>query len=633
MALLGMQDVTIAFGGPPVLDQASFALERGERVCLLGRNGAGKSTLMKLLDGTLVPDRGSIARQSGITIARLEQEVPEQLEGTIFDVVAAGLGDAGRLLARYHEASHRVGTHGSAAALRELDRLHSALDVAGAWHTNSQVESVLLHLGLDADAPFGAASGGRKRQALLARAFVSHPDVLLLDEPTNHLDIDAVEWMEEFLVESGMTLLFVTHDRAFLRRVATRIVDLDRGRLVDWGGDYDAFLERKEAALGVEERKWALFDKKLAREETWIRTGIKARRTRNEGRVRALEALRVERAARRDRVGTVRLQAHEAERSGRLVVEARQVNFARGARPIVRDFTTTISRGDRVGLIGPNGSGKTTLLRLLLGDLPPDSGSIRQGSGLETAYFDQLRDQLDPDMTVFDSIADGADFVEIGGTRKHVLGYLRDFLFPAERMRTPVRALSGGERNRLLLARLFTRRFNVLVLDEPTNDLDIETLDLLEELLLEFGGTLLVVSHDRAFLDNVVTSTLVFEGGGRVTEYAGGYVDWARQRPLVDEPIERPPSKPAVAAATPTSSGKKRRLSFKESKELEALPQEIDAREQERERLYASLIDPAFLRDGAAVAEAKSRLAAVTDEIATLTERWETLETMASEAG
>jgi len=632
MALLGMQDVTIAFGGPPVLDEASFTIERGERVCLLGRNGAGKSTLMKLLDGTLVPDSGSIARQTGTSVSRLEQEVPENLEGTIFDVVAAGLGEAGQLLARYHEASHRVGEHGSEAALRELDRLHSALDSAGAWHINSQVETVLLHLGLDADAPFATASGGRKRQALLARAFVSQPDLLLLDEPTNHLDIAAVEWMEEFLIECGMTLLFVTHDRAFLRRVATRIVDLDRGKLVDWGGDYDTYLERKEASLAVEEREWALFDKKLAREETWIRTGIKARRTRNEGRVRALEALRVERAARRDRVGTVRLQAQEAERTGRLVVEARGVTFSRGERPIVRNLTTTISRGDRVGLIGPNGSGKTTLLRLLLGELPPDTGSIRRGTGLEIAYFDQLRDQLDPDQTVFDSIADGADFVEIGGERKHVLGYLRDFLFPPERMRTPVRALSGGERNRLLLARLFTHRFNVLVLDEPTNDLDIETLDLLEELLLEFSGTLLVVSHDRAFLDNVVTSTLVFEGDGQLGEYAGGYADWVRQRPGVPGGIDRPVPKPATQAPAAAPAGKKRRLSFKESKELAALPHDIDAREQERERLYASLADPAFLRDGGAVAEAKARLTAVLAEIAALTERWESLETLASEA-
>ncbi|MBP2647405.1 MAG: uup [Gemmatimonadetes bacterium] len=631
MALLGMQDVTIAFGGPAVLDAASFAIERGERVCLLGRNGAGKSTLMKLLDGTLVPDSGSIARQTGITVARLEQEVPDRLEGTVFEVVAAGLGEPGRLLARYHEASHRVQAHGSAAALRELDRLHSALDAAGAWHVNNQVESVLLHLGLDADASFATASGGRKRQALLARAFVSKPDLLLLDEPTNHLDVTAVEWMEDFLVGSGMTLLFVTHDRAFLRHVATRIVELDRGRLEDWGADYDTYLERKDAALAVEEREWALFDKKLAKEETWIRTGIKARRTRNEGRVRALEALRLERAARRERVGSVRLQAQEAERSGRLVVEARNVSFSRGEGPIVRDLTTTISRGDRVGLIGPNGSGKTTLLRLLLGELAPDSGTIRHGANLEVAYFDQLRDQLDPEQTVFDSIADGADFIETAGGRKHVLGYLRDFLFPPERMRTPVRALSGGERNRLLLARLFTRRFNVLVLDEPTNDLDLETLDLLEDLLIEYSGTLLVVSHDRDFLDNVVTSTLVFEGGGRVGEYAGGYADWVRQRPPIPD-ASPAPAEPKRAAPAAAASIRKRRLSFREAKELEALPHEIDAREQEREQLYASLADPTFLRDGTAVAKAKARLAQVIAQIDSLTERWESLETIASES-
>ena len=630
MALLGMQDVTIAFGGPAVLDAASFAIERGERVCLLGRNGAGKSTLMKLLDGTLVPDSGSIARQTGITVARLEQEVPDRLEGTVFEVVAAGLGEPGRLLARYHEASHRVQAHGSAAALRELDRLHSALDAAGAWHVNNQVESVLLHLGLDADASFATASGGRKRQALLARAFVSKPDLLLLDEPTNHLDVTAVEWMEDFLVGSGMTLLFVTHDRAFLRHVATRIVELDRGRLEDWGADYDTYLERKDAALAVEEREWALFDKKLAKEEAWIRTGIKARRTRNEGRVRALEALRLERAARRERVGSVRLQAQEAERSGRLVVEARNVSFSRGEGPIVRDLTTTISRGDRVGLIGPNGSGKTTLLRLLLGELAPDSGTIRHGANLEVAYFDQLRDQLDPEQTVFDSIADGADFIETAGGRKHVLGYLRDFLFPPERMRTPVRALSGGERNRLLLARLFTRRFNVLVLDEPTNDLDLETLDLLEDLLIEYSGTLLVVSHDRDFLDNVVTSTLVFVGGGRVGEYAGGYADWVRQRPPI--PASPAPAEPKRAAPAAAASIRKRRLSFREAKELEALPHEIDTREQEREQLYASLADPTFLRDGTAVAKAKARLAQVIAQIDSLTERWESLETIASKS-
>jgi ATP-binding cassette subfamily F protein uup len=504
------------------------------------------------------------------------------------------------------------------------------LDAARAWEIQSRVETVLLRLGLDADTPFSVASGGRKRQTLLARALVGHPDVLLLDEPTNHLDIEAIEWLEQFLIDEGTTLLFVTHDRAFLRRVATRIVELDRGQLVDWGTDYATYLERKEAALASESREWAEFDRKLAKEEVWIRTGIQARRTRNEGRVRALEALRRERGARRDRTGTVKLQAAEAERSGRLVFEARDVTFAHGARTIVRDFTTTITRGDRVGIIGPNGSGKTTLLRLLLGELAPNAGTVRAGTGLEIAYFDQLRDQLDPDRTVFDSIADGADFVEVAGARKHVHGYLQDFLFPADRARTPVRALSGGERNRLLLARLFTRAFNVLVLDEPTNDLDIETLDLLEDLLLEFSGTLLLVSHDRAFLDNVVTSTLVMEEDGRVGEYVGGYTDWVRQRPP-----PRIASAPSVAPPAPRPARrveKRRRLSFADRAELTALPDRIDVLEREREAVYASLGDPALLRDGAAVVAAKQRLAALDVEIAEAMARWEALETMAAES-
>jgi ABC transport system ATP-binding/permease protein len=629
MALLGMQDVSIAFGGPPVLDRARFAIERGERVCLLGRNGAGKSTIMKLLDGSLAPDDGEIVRQSGVTVTRLEQEVPDELEGTTFDVVAAGLGPAGQLLARYHHASHRVATEHTDAALRELDRLHHELDVAGAWEMQTRVDTVLQHLGLDADAEFRRLSGGRKRQALLARALVRQPDVLLLDEPTNHLDVDTIEWMERFLVDRGTTLLFVTHDRAFLRRLATRIVELDRGKLVDWGTDYDTYLRRKEDALGAEAKEWAEFDKRLAKEEVWIRTGIQARRTRNEGRVRALEALRVERSARRERTGTVRLQTQEAERSGKLVVEARGVSFSRAGRPIVKDLTTTIMRGDRVGLIGPNGSGKTTLLRLLLGDLAPDAGSIRLGTGLEVAYFDQLREQLDPERSVFDSVADGAEFIEVGSGRKHVSSYLQDFLFTPDRSRTPVRALSGGERNRLLLARLFTRTFNLLVLDEPTNDLDIETLDLLEDLLLEFTGTLLLVSHDRAFLDNVVTSTLVFEGGGRVSEYAGGYTDWVRQRPL-PAPAAAPPTPRKAAPVAPSRAAKPKKLSYRETTELAELPDRIDALEQERERQYTSLSDPALLRDGAAVSDARARLAALEAEIAQLTERWEALETIAA---
>lgn len=631
MALLGMQDVSIAFGGPPVLDRARFAIERGERVCLLGRNGAGKSTIMKLLDGSISPNSGEVVRQTGVTVTRLEQEVPDDVDGTTFDVVAEGLGEAGRLLARYHQASHNVGTHASDAALRELDRLHHALDSANAWEMQSRVDTVLEHLGLNADLPFASASGGQKRQTLLARALVRQPDVLLLDEPTNHLDFDAVEWMEQFLIDRGVTLVFVTHDRAFLRRVATRIVELDRGRLVDWGADYDTYLERKAAALNVEAKEWAEFDKKLAQEEVWIRTGIQARRTRNEGRVRSLEALRAERGTRRERTGTVKLQTQEGERSGRLVVEARTVNFAHGDRPIVRDFTTTIARGDRVGLIGPNGSGKTTLLRLLLGELAPDTGSIRLGTGLEVAYFDQLREQLDDERSVFDSIADGADWIAVGGGQKHVLSYLQDFLFSPDRARTPVKALSGGERNRLLLARLFTRSFNLLVLDEPTNDLDIETLDLLEELLLDFSGTLLVVSHDRAFLDNVVTSTLVFEGGGWVNEYVGGFTDWVRQRsaavPAKASATNRKSAAPKASSAPAT---KKRRLTFKESSELAGLPDKIDALERDRAFIYVSLSDPELLRDGGAVTEARARLAGLEAEINRMTVRWEALETISA---
>ena len=631
MALLGLKDVRVAFGGPLLLDDAQFAIERGERVCLLGRNGAGKSTLLKMLDGTITPDSGEVVRSGGVSVTRLSQEIPDDLDGTIFDVVAGGVGPAGVLLAQYHEASLRVGRSPDDAALKALDRLHHALDAADAWQIHTRVETVLEHLSLDADALFSAASGGRKRQALLARALVRQPDVLLLDEPTNHLDIDAVEWMESFLVARGITLVFVTHDRAFLRTVATRIVELDRGKLVDWGGDYDTYLVRKEAALEVEATEQAEFDKKLAREEVWIRTGIQARRTRNEGRVRGLEALRVERAARRERVGAVRMPQQEAERSGRLVVEARGVSFARGDRPIVRDADVTIMRGDRVGVIGPNGSGKTTLLRLLLGTLAPDSGTVRLGTNLDIAYFDQLREQLDPDTSVFDSVAGGAQTVMVAGSERHVNGYLQDFLFGPDRARTLVRALSGGERNRLLLARLFTRSFNLLILDEPTNDLDIDTLDLLEDRLLEYTGTLIVVSHDRAFLDAVVTGTLVFEGGGRVGEYAGGYTDWVRQRPA---PIVAPAAaaKPVATATAAAPSAKKRKLSFAESAELKALPDTIDAAERDREAVLAQLADPAVLRDGQAALATHQRLTAIDASIASLLERWELLETIVAES-
>jgi ABC transport system ATP-binding/permease protein len=634
MALVSLQDITVAFGGPPVLNGANFAIERGERVCILGRNGAGKSTLMQVLDGTLTPDSGIVVRQGGVSVARLEQDVPRTLQGTMFDIVAAGLGANGELLARYHAASVLVATDHSEKALQELDRLHRQIDAANAWQLHLRVETVLQHLALDPEARIEQASGGRTRQALLARALVNAPDVLLLDEPTNHLDIDAIEWMEEYLITQGISLIFVTHDRAFLRRVATRIVELDRGRLADFGTDYDTYLERKDAMLHAEAKEWEDFDRRLAQEEVWIRTGIQARRTRNEGRVRSLEAMRVERAGRRDRLGTTRAQVQEAERSGRLVLEAQGLTFAHGDRPIVQDFSATIMRGDRVGLVGPNGSGKTTLLKLLLGELVPQAGTVRHGTNLEVAYFDQLREQLDPDQSVFEAIGDGTEWVQVGGQRRHVNGYLQDFLFTQDRARTPVRALSGGERNRLLLARLFTRSFNVLVLDEPTNDLDMETLDVLEQLLLDFNGTLLLVSHDRAFIDAVVTSTLVFEGRGVVREYAGGYTDWVRQRPVIETaPVASKAARPAPATDAVPPKAKKRKLSYKETSELAALPDRIAALEEARNGVFAQLSDPTVLRDGARVVALQGELAAMDADLTALMERWEALETLAAESG
>ena len=628
MSLVSLQDVSVAFGGPPVLNHADFAIERGERVCLLGRNGAGKSTFMKVLDGTQTPDSGAVVKLGGVTMARLDQEMPLALTGSMFEVVAEGLGDRGRLLTAYHAASLRVSVDHSEAALRELDRLHRALDSADAWQLHIRVETVLEHLALDPEARIEQASGGRTRQALLARALVCEPDLILLDEPTNHLDIEAIEWMEEYLTSRGLTLIFVTHDRAFLRRVATRIVELDRGRLVDFGTDYDTYLERKDAMLASEAKSWEEFDKRLAKEEVWIRTGIQARRTRNEGRVRGLEALRVERSQRRERVGTTRAQTQDGERSGRMVLEANAISFTHGTKPIVSELTTTIMRGDRVGLVGPNGCGKSTLIKLLLGELTPQSGSIREGTNLDIAYFDQRREQLDPDRSVFDSIADGADFVTVGGQERHVNGYLQDFLFSQDRARTPVRALSGGERNRLLLARLFTRSFNVLVLDEPTNDLDIETLDVLEALLTAFTGTLLLVSHDRAFLDAVVSSTLVFEGKGVVREYVGGYTDWLRQRP---QPVVILAAPPERVKATSATKSKKRKLSYKEGQELAALPDRISASEAELEQAYGSLADPDLVRDTSALAVATARVAKLESAIPAMMARWEELETIASE--
>jgi ATP-binding cassette subfamily F protein uup len=534
MPLVSLDRVSIAYGHLPLLDAASLQIDQGERVSLIGRNGTGKSTLLRIISGELPADSGTVWRQPGIRIARLEQDVPLSADRSVFDVVADGLGDLRDLITRYHHAVHEMtatGDHGE-AALERLGRLQHELEERDGWNLEQRVELVLDRLQLNAETVVDTLSGGWRRRVLLARALVAQPEVLLLDEPTNHLDVEAITWLETFLAEYAGAVVFVTHDRAFLQRLATRIVEIDRGQLTSWPGDYATYLRRKEDALANEATLQNKFDKKLAEEEAWLRQGIKARRTRNEGRVKALMAMRAQRAARRDVMGDVRLSVEQADASGKMVFEATHVsksfpvqtnrtdlaNAPNAANPVVKDFTTRIMRGDRIGLIGPNGAGKTTLLRLLLGQLPPDSGEVRSGSNVQIAYYDQQREQLDPERTVFDTVGEGNDTVTVNGNARHVHSYLRDFLFPPERAYSPVRALSGGERNRLLLARLFTRPANVLVLDEPTNDLDLETLELLEAQLVDWPGTLLLVSHDRAFLDNVVTSTFAFEGHGRVPE-------------------------------------------------------------------------------------------------------------------
>jgi ATPase components of ABC transporters with duplicated ATPase domains len=631
MALLGLRGITVSFGGPALLDGVELSIERGERLCLVGRNGSGKSTLMKVLSGEIVPEDGEVVRQGGLKVARLTQEVPHGMTGSVYDVVAAGLGEAGALLAEYHHVSHELAVDCGDAMLRKLEQVQQRLEAAGGWELNREVETVLSRLELPAEAEFSALSGGLKRRVLLAQALITKPDLLLLDEPTNHLDIDAITWLEEFLLGFNGTLLFVTHDRSFLQRLATRIIELDRGRLTSWPGDFATYLRRKQEALDAEAGANALFDKRLAEEEVWIRQGIKARRTRNEGRVRALEAMRRERTERRERQGTARLQLNEAERSGKLVVEAEGVSFSYDGKPVIKDLSTVIMRGDKVGIIGPNGAGKTTLLRLLLGQLAPQQGSVRLGTKLEVAYFDQHRAILDEEKSVLDNVAQGSEQITVNGQSKHVMSYLQDFLFAPARARTPVKALSGGERNRLLLARLFTQPANVLVMDEPTNDLDMETLELLESLLVDYAGTLLVVSHDRAFLNNVVTSTLVFEGEGRIGDYVGGYDDWLRQRR--SEPAARPAEKAAAAAAPAERRDRpKAKMSYKEQRELETLPQRIEALEAEQQALHQTMSDPDFYQqDKAAVTAMQDRLAALEDELAAAYERWEMLE--AQQAG
>ncbi|HUH91121.1 MAG TPA: ATP-binding cassette domain-containing protein [Lysobacter sp.] len=627
MSLITLNSVDYSVGGPLLLENVELSIEPGERIALIGRNGAGKSTLLRLLSGTIHPDDGEIRREGGRRIARLEQEVPKDATGTVFDVVAAGMGELGGWLAEYHRLSHAEVFDGDALA-----EVQTKIETANGWGADQRVVETLDRLALDGDAAFAGLSGGMKRRVLLARALVSAPDLLLLDEPTNHLDIEAIDWLEDFLKNSWKgALVFVTHDRRFLRALATRIVEIDRGQVTSWPGDWANYERRREERLNAEAQENARFDKMLAQEEIWIRQGIKARRTRDEGRVRRLEAMRVDRAKRRDRTGNVRMDLAQAESSGKKVVEAKHVSFDFGGKPLMRDVSTTIFRGDRIGLIGPNGSGKTTLLKVLLGELQPREGEVRTGSNLQIAYFDQYRATLREDWNALENVSEGREFVEVGGKQKHVIGYLQDFLFTPERARAPITRLSGGERNRLLLAKLFAQPSNLLVMDEPTNDLDVETLELLEELLGEYPGTLLLVSHDRDFLDNVVTSTLVMEGDGRVGEYVGGYTDWLRQRRVPDAEAtggksnSMPVSPIAAAATTPTKP--KRKLGYKEARELEKLPAQIEALEARLAGMTAEMNEPAFYqRDSAAITAHTTALADVQAELDAAYARWAELD-------
>ena len=632
MFLLRFDDVSLAYGHLPLLAHVDFQIEPGERVCLVGRNGAGKSTLLRLITGTALPDDGEIWRRDALRIAHLEQEVPPDTDQTVFEVVAAGLGELGTLLTEYH----RLTQHALAAEpsfLERMARLHACIDTLDGWNINQKVETVLSRLGLPADQSLADCSGGTRRQVMLARALVSEPDLLLLDEPTNHLDISAITWLEKFLLAYHGALIFITHDRALLKHLATRIVELDRGKLTSFPGDFDGYLSRKEELLEIEARALAKFDKKLAEEEAWIRQGIKARRTRNEGRVRALQAMRRERVQRLEAMGKARFGINAGALSGKLVVDLRRVSFRYGDDVIIDDLSTRILRGDRVGIIGPNGSGKSTLLELILGELAPTSGQVVIGTRLQIAYFDQHRRLLNPEKTVRENMSD-SDYVTVKGRSRHLIGYLKDFLFQPERVDSPVNALSGGERNRLLLAKIFTRSANMIVLDELINDLDVETLELLEDLLADYEGTLLLVSHDRTFLDNVVTSTLVFEGRGKVGEYAGGYEDWERQRSSsLTMPPKRPRTSPRVTFADGERANGTRKLSYKEQRELEALPAKIEALEAEQAQLHRMMAGAEFYRQPSdKIAATMERLQALTNELEACYARWESLELRANAA-
>ncbi|MCU4425007.1 ATP-binding cassette domain-containing protein [Acinetobacter sp. WU_MDCI_Abxb74] len=632
MAYITLRDVQLAFGGPALLDGANFNLERGERVCLIGRNGEGKSTLLKLIEGSLLPDSGEVSIQNGLTVSMLAQDVPMD-SGKVADIVADGAGEAAEVLRAYHEATDAC-MLGDMEACDRMGNLQHKLDQLDGWALENKVNALLSKMGLDPNADLADLSGGRKRRVLLARALLTQPDVLLLDEPTNHLDVESIEWLEKFLLDqNNLTLLFISHDRSFVDSIATRIVELDRGVLRTYEGNYSRYLELKAQQMEAEEKQNALFDKKLAEEEAWIRQGIKARRTRNEGRVRALKALRDESKARRSQQGKVSMATQDANRSGKLVFDIENLSVSYGDNLLIKDFSALIMRGDRIGLVGDNGVGKTTLIKAILGTIE-HGGSVKTGTQLEVAYFDQLRNALDLEKTVMANVSEGSDFVDVNGNRRHIYSYLQDFLFSPERARTPVKALSGGERNRILLAKLLLKPSNLIVMDEPTNDLDMVTLELLEEMLSDYKGTLLLISHDRAFMDNVVTSTWVFDGKGNIAEYIGGYQDYLQQRPddkVVDQKsdVKKAQAKAEAEKAAAQNSVKKVKLSYKDQRELEQLPAEIEKLETEQAELSNKLADGSwFVSNADAATKASQRLTEIDELLLEKLERWDVLEQM-----
>jgi len=630
MALVNLRGVNVGYGGELVLEGIDLGIEPGERISLVGRNGSGKSTLLKLLTGEIAPESGEVVRMAGLRAAGLAQDVPQGLGGSIYDTVAGGLGEVGRALAQYHRVSRQAATNSDPSHLDELHSLQHVLESNSAWSMDQEIATVLSRMSLPGDAPFENLSAGMTRRVLLARALVSRPDLLLLDEPTNHLDLQAILWLEEFLLAYPGALLFVTHDRAFLQRLSTRILEIDRGRLSSWECDYSTFMDRKAALLEAQAQEAKVFDKKMQQEERWAKRGVKGRLARNEGRRRALEEMRQQRAARKEVVGTARLQLQGAAPSGRLVTQAKNVCFAYGQNVILDRFSTMIMRGDKIGIIGPNGSGKSTLLKVLLGELEPQQGEVRQGTRLEIAYFDQLHAQLDETLTMWQNIAGDGHTITVNGRDRHVLGYLQDFLFSSQQAKAPITNLSGGERNRLLLAKLMTKPSNLLVLDEPTNDLDTETLELLEDMLVEYPGTVLMVSHDRAFLNNVVTSVLVFEGDGQVGEYVGGYDDWLRQdrsRQAGLQEIEKPPPKKTRVLAKAAVAPARKKLTFKERLELESLPERIEKLETRQQRAHEVMSSPDFYKSPAdEIRRVSVELEQVEQELSQALDRWEELE-------